>query len=86
MTNYGDYEESLNDCVKSHRNAVKDNNAEQKESAKREIDFQREHIAIAAMQGMLASGMYQNNSERFIAEKSVEYADALINELKKNER
>lgn len=42
--------------------------------------------SVAAMQGMLASGMYQTNHARFIAGKSVEYADALINELNKPKR
>lgn len=42
--------------------------------------------SVAAMQGMLASGMYQTNHARFIAEKSVEYADALLNELSKTDR
>lgn len=124
MTNYGDYEESLNDCVKSYRNAVKDNNAEipqgfgmafnygytfgmqqanaeQKESAKREMDFQREHIATAAMQGLLANSTcmsnmakkhrkeYDNEADAInalvhdVVTSSVEYADALINELSK---
>lgn len=39
--------------------------------------------SVAAMQGMLASGMYQTNSATFVAKNSVEYADALINELSK---
>lgn len=46
----------------------------------------RFQASVAAMQGMLASGMYQTNSAKFIAEKSVEYADALINELNKPKR
>lgn len=64
--------------------------SEQKESAKREMDFQREHIATAAMQGLLAAPTdyhVQNKDEKFIAEYAVRCADALINELnkKKNE-
>lgn len=52
--------------------------SEQKESAKREINFQREHIATAAMQGLLAGGI-----KRGVIARSIELADALINELKK---
>lgn len=57
--------------------------AEQKEISERQLNFQREHIATAAMQGMLASGQYTTNFTEFIAQRSVEYADALLNELMK---
>lgn len=75
--------------------------SEQKESAKREIDFQREHIATAAMQGLLANSTCMSNmAKRYSKEydneadatnalvhdvvtSSIEYADALINELNK---
>lgn len=40
----------------------------------------RERAAIAAMQGMLASGRWSD--KRIIAEYSVEYADALVEILK----
>lgn len=61
--------------------------AEQKESAKREIDFQREHIAIAAMQGLLNATFVERPPLRIkpevLAQAAVEYADALIDELNK---
>lgn len=57
--------------------------AEQKEISERQLSFQREQIATAAMQGMLASGHYTTNFPDFIAQRSVEYADALIDELMK---
>lgn len=43
----------------------------------------RFQASVAAMQGMLASGHYTTNFTEFIAQRSVEYADALINELNK---
>lgn len=39
--------------------------------------------SVAAMQGMLASGLYQTNSAQFIAQRAVLHADALLNELNK---
>lgn len=42
-------------------------------------------VATAALQGMLASGKYSTNSPKFLAEKSVEYADALLTEIYKKE-
>lgn len=48
------------------------------------IPYPRFQAAMAAMQGILASGLYQTNSADFIAQKSVAYADALLNELNKS--
>lgn len=47
------------------------------------ISPMRFQASVAAMQGMLASGHYTTNFTDFIAQRSVEYADALINELNK---
>lgn len=46
------------------------------------ISPMRFQASVAAMQGMLASGQYTTNFTDFIAQRSVEYADALLNELK----
>lgn len=59
--------------------------AEQKEIAERQLNFHREQIATAAMQGLLASGSPTTNSPGFIAQRAVACADALLNELNKTE-
>lgn len=43
----------------------------------------RQHFAAMAMQGMVASGWNEHHSE--VAKRSVEIANALINELNKNQ-
>ena len=48
------------------------------------ISPMRFQAAIAAMHGLLASGSYTTNSADFIAQRSVIYADALLNELSRD--
>lgn len=55
--------------------------AEQKDNAKRQIDFRREQIATAAMQGLIAGGYKAHYKD--LAVSAVACADALINELNK---
>lgn len=47
------------------------------------IPHPRFQAAMQAMQGLIASGLYQTNSADFIARRAVAYADALLNELNK---
>lgn len=59
--------------------------AEQKEISEKQLNFQREQIAVAAMQGLLANPdeYFVNLSEADTAHLAVACADALINELNK---
>ena len=51
------------------------------ESATQFIPHPRMTIATAVLQGLLASGCDKTNSVGFIAQRAVAYADALLNEL-----
>lgn len=45
----------------------------------------REYFAISAMQGILASGEYYTSVRKIIASEAVHLADALIDELNKQD-